>query len=128
MKKTLLILLAFLLLSCSKAPVRPLWCAVELEAVLPGGTAIRSISVDSSLPGNFIRNLNTGEEYAIPAFVSGRASLQVLKGYYLIAFDGEATLSDGSVVRVRSAQYNSTTTAAALTDNAVRLELTLLRR
>ena len=86
-----------------------------------------SIRVDNSLKGNFFRNLNTGEEYSYPLFVNGSCALKVLKGVYIFAFDGTATLPDGSTCRVRCYEHRSPNDSVNILDDDVELTFELLK-
>lgn len=100
---TLIALTALLLASCAKQ--EDVMCLLTLTAQMPSGEKIVALNVDSQSGGNYFRNLNTGETYAIPMLVNGKASMNILKGVYVISFDGIAALSDGKGKKVRCAQY-----------------------
>lgn len=121
MKKLALILSLLVLVSCTK---QNLFCRVTLqvESELP----VVALTVDNTLAGNYFRNLNTGETYPFPVFVNGKCEVQVLKGVYVLAFDGLAAYADGSAHRVRSAQYATMLDAVTLTGDDVSLTLKLL--
>lgn len=121
MKRLALILSLVLLVSCAR---QSLFCRVTLQ--VESGTSMVALTVDNSLSGNYFRNLNTGETYPIPVFVNGKCELQVLKGVYILAFDGVAAYADGSARRVRSAQYATTLDAVTLTDDEATVALQLL--
>ena len=123
MKKLAWIILACMLcLSCAKQ--EELYCRVTLEA--EASFPIVAISVDNSLSGNYFRNLNTGESYEIPVFVNGQCELTVLRGVYILAFDGVAAGADGRAVRVRSAQHATAPNAVSLDGNEATVTLQLL--
>ena len=86
-----------------------------------------SIRVDNSLKGKFFRNLKTGEEYSYPLFVNGSCALKVLKGVYIFAFDGTATLPDGSTCRVRCYEHRSPNDSVNILDDDVELTFELLK-
>lgn len=121
MKRLVLILSLLVLVSCTR---QSLFCRVTLQ--VESGTSMVALTVDNSLSGNYFRNLNTGETYPIPVFVNGKCELQVLKGVYILAFDGVAAYADGSARRVRSAQYATTLDAVTLTDDEAMVTLQLL--
>lgn len=73
------------------------------------------------------RNLNTGEEYSYPLFVNGSCALKVLKGVYIFAFDGTATLPDGSTCRVRCYEHRSPNDSVNILDDDVELTFELLK-
>lgn len=101
----------------------PLFCDLTLRLVQPEGFEAVTVQVDNALQGNMLRNYNTGQDYDYPLFVNGKASLRVLKGVYLISFDGKATLSDGSVRTVRFSGYNAPDKAVSLLEDRMTLEL-----
>ena len=122
MKKLALILLSLLVLvSCTK---QNLFCRVTLQ--VESEQPIVALTVDNNLAGNYFRNLNTGETYPFPVFVNGKCEVQVLKGVYVLAFDGVAAYADGSAQRVRSAQYATMLDAVTLTGDNVTVTLKLL--
>lgn len=122
MKRLLPILLVLLLSGCTKPAEDRLLCRVTLAL----DREVVALTVDNSLSGNYFRNLNTGEEYDFPTFVNGKCELRVLKGVYVIAFDGTAAFADGTGVHVRSAEHSSTTTAVTLTADEETVLLNLL--
>lgn len=121
MKKFALILSLLVLVSCTK---QNLFCRVTLQ-VEPGRPMV-ALTVDNNVEGNYFRNLNTGETYPFPVFVNGKCELQVLKGVYVLAFDGVAAYADGTARRVRSAQYATMLDAVALTGDSAVVTLHLL--
>jgi hypothetical protein len=121
MKKWLLILSLLLLVSCTR---QDLFCRVTLQ--VEPGQQIVALTVDNSLAGNYFRNLNTGETYEFPVLVNGKGELQVLKGVYVLAFDGVAAYADGTAKRVRSAQYATVLDAVTLTGDDATIVLKLL--
>lgn len=121
MKKLALILSLLVLVSCTK---QNLFCRVTLQ--VESEHPMVALTVDNTLAGNYFRNLNTGETYPFPVFVNGKCELSVLKGVYVLAFDGVAAYSDGSAHRVRSAQYATMLDAVTLTGDDVTVTLKLL--
>ncbi len=121
MRKLIVILSLLSLVSCSR---ENLCCKVTL--LLDSEEPIVALTVDNSLPGNYFRNLNTGETYDYPAFVNGRCEVEVLKGVYVLAFDGVAAFSDGSARQVRMAEYASSLKAVSLTADQAEVKLKLL--
>ena len=121
---TLIALTALLLVSCAKQ--EDVMCSLTLTAQMPSGEKIVALNVDSQSGGNYFRNLNTGETYTIPRLVNGRANMTILKGVYVISFDGVAALSDGKGKKVRCAQYATLLTAVTLTEDTQNLELPLI--
>jgi len=115
-----------LLSSCRKNADQEIFCELTLEAVLPSGETPVALKIDNGKSGNYFRNLNTGMEYPLPVFVNGRCHLQVLKGVYVVSFDGVAGLADGSGLRVRSAEYATTLKAVQLVDDQAELPLQLI--
>jgi len=85
-----------------------------------------ALTIDNTLTGNYFRNLNTGETYDYPVFVNGKCELRVLKGVYVLAFDGVGAFQDGTAIRVRSAQYATMLDAVSLTEDEVVVNLKLL--
>ena len=121
MKKFALILSLLVLASCSR---QNLFCRVTLQ--VDSAQPVVALTVDNSLEGNYFRNLNTGETYPFPVFVNGKCELQVLKGVYVLAFDGLAAYADGTARRVRSAQYATMLDAVTLTADEATVTLKLL--
>ncbi len=121
MKKLVLILSLLVLVSCTK---QNLFCRVTLQ--VESEHPMVALTVDNTLAGNYFRNLNTGETYPFPVFVNGKCELSVLKGVYVLAFDGVAAYADGSAHRVRSAQYATMLDAVTLTGDDVTVTLKLL--
>lgn len=121
MKKFALILSLLVLVSCTK---QNLFCRVTLQ--VESEHPMVALTVDNTLAGNYFRNLNTGETYPFPVFVNGKCELQVLKGVYVLAFDGVAAYADGSAHRVRSAQYATMLDAVTLTGDNATVTLKLL--
>lgn len=122
----LAILATLSLLSCSRN--EEIFCDVTLEVSVKGSPDYVSIVIDPSLKGNMFRNLNTAQDYPMPAIVGGTASMRVLKGLYMIAFDGKITLTDGTVRTVRFSAHNSPDKAVYLLGDSetISLELTML--
>ena len=128
MKNKVLIILSLLLqlvLSCERG-VDEIYSTVTLNAVC-GDMNLVSIRVDNTQKGNFFRNLNTGEEYSYPMFVNGTCTLKILKGVYIFAFDGTATLPDGSTCRVRCYEHRSPNDSVNILDDSEDLTFELLK-
>lgn len=128
MKNKGLIILSLLLqlvLSCERG-VDEIYSTVTLNAVC-GDMNLVSIRVDNTQKGNFFRNLNTGEEYSYPMFVNGTCTLKILKGVYIFAFDGIATLPDGSTCRVRCYEHRSPNDSVNILDDSEDLTFELLK-
>lgn len=126
MKKLLMIFLALMLVpACEKNAGQDIWCQVTLHAVLPSGEIPLSLTADESLKGTMLQNINTMDNYSFPVLVDGMATVRVLKGLYMIAFDADALLADGTTVRVRTSLYNSPEKAVRLTDDAATVDLPL---
>ena len=121
MKKFALILSLLVLASCSR---QNLFCRVTLQ--VDSAQPVVALTVDNSMEGNYFRNLNTGETYPFPVFVNGKCELQVLKGVYVLAFDGVAAGADGTARRARSAQYATMLDALTLTADEATVTLKLL--
>ncbi len=115
-----------LLTSCVKNAGQDIYCEVTLAASLPSGQDIVALKVDNTQPGNYFRNLNTGQEYDFPIFVDGKCRMKVLKGVYLVSFDGVAALPDGSARRVRSAEYSASLYAVNLLGDQEELPIHLI--
>jgi len=110
--------------SCSKE--ENIFCDVTLNVTVKGSPEYASIQIDPSVKGNMFRNLNTGQEYTMPAIVGGTANIRVLKGLYMIAFDGVIYLNDGSVRTVRFSGYNAPDKAVYLLEDTATIEMELL--
>lgn len=125
MRKLIYILiLAAAFTACEKS--QDLNCLVTLNVEIDGQDAPISVAADHSLAGTMFRNINTLENYTIPVIAGGTTQMQVLKGIYMIAFDADAILADGSSRRVRSSQYSSPEKAVNLTDNNCSVTLKLI--
>lgn len=112
------------LVSCGKAS-EDIYSLVTLKASA-GDVSLVAIKVDNALEGNFFRNLNTGEEYEYPLFTNGSCTLRVLKGVYVFAFDGSATLPDGTIRRVRCYAHRSPNDSVNILWDETTLEFDLL--
>jgi len=95
---------------------------LQLESEEP----IVALTIDNSLPGNYFRNLNTGEQYQYPVFVNGKCELQVLKGIYVLSFDGVAASAEGKARKVRMTKYATTLDAVQLTEDQATITLPLV--
>lgn len=128
MRRFVIILTATLALltSCVKNAGEDIYCDVTLQAVLPSGQHIVALKIDNTQAGNYFRNLNTGQEYDFPIFVDGQCRMKVLKGVYLVSFDGLAALTDGSARIVRSAEYSASLQAVNLVEDSAVLPLQLI--
>ena len=128
MRRILIILTGALALltSCVKNAGQDIYCEVTVEAVLPSGQDIVALKIDNAQPGNYFRDLNTGQEYDIPIFVYGKCRVKVLKGVYLVSFDGLSALADGSACRVRSAEYSTSLNAVNLVGDRAELLIHLI--
>jgi len=113
------------MVSCMKVIPGGETCHVVLQAQLPSGENIVALQVDNSLPGNLIKNINTGEAYSIPVFVNGLCELDVLKGVYIITFDGVAALSSGKGYKVRCTDHATILTAVSLVEDSSNVTLKL---
>lgn len=128
MKKQLSILLATVLSvlsACEKPLDQNIWCEVTFTAVLPDGSTFLLMEIDPLPDGNFLRNLNTRQDFELPLFVNGTGQVRVLKGMYYLAFDAEALFADGTRKRVRSSQYNSPEMSLRLLEDTAAVELRL---
>lgn len=125
-----LILLSAAVCGCEKNPDENIFTIVTMNVTCPAVNAgIERVEIDNSLDGSFIRDLNTRQEYEIPTFQVGSATVKLRKGIYMISFDGKAVFSDGQRKKVRFAGYNSPMTSVTLLDNkeTLNLELTVLK-
>lgn len=124
-----ILLLALLAVSCGKVEQEDLLCTVTVECTFPDGANAITLEVDSAPAGNYFRNMNTLEDFPIPTIVNNRCTMRVLKGAYLVAFDGTATFADGTVRNVRCAGHSVPAQCVELlTDEAsLTLELVYLR-
>ena len=124
MRKFLPLILALCLLSgCSKDNI---WCQLVLVPQMPEGEEIASLTIDPSLQGNFLRNVNTLETYNYPALVGGRMRLTVLKGFYAMSFDGVAELTNGRERKVRFTAYSTEANSVSLVEDECTLTLPLI--
>ncbi|MBR1783471.1 MAG: hypothetical protein IJ753_08175 [Bacteroidales bacterium] len=124
--KILIFALLALLSACTKPVQDSLYCRLSLQATLSDGREAVSITIDPALPGNQLRNLNTGMNYSFPIFVNNLGQLQVQKGVYVISFDGDALFADGSHATVRFSAHSTPATAVNLMEDAQVLELKLI--
>ncbi|MCD8386468.1 MAG: hypothetical protein LUD17_06190 [Bacteroidales bacterium] len=108
------VMLAWGLAGCDVDHDENIYCEAEIALQLPDNAQIALLRPDTDLEGTFFRNLNTQIEYTIPTFVNNRATARVQKGIYLIAFEGEAVMADGTVRSVRLADYSVTREAIYL--------------
>lgn len=132
MRKVICILLTALLglSSCVKQAETDVFCSLSLTAVMPDGSNIMQMTVDNTLPGNFIRNVNTMQRYDFPVFVNNHGGpLRVRKGVYTIAFDALARIAETSGLvekKVRFVAYSSPDNAIELTGDSADVELKLI--
>lgn len=112
------------LASCGKGS-EDIYSVVKLKASA-GDVELVTIKVDNSVEGNYFRNLNTGEDYEYPLFTNGSCTLRVLKGVYIFAFDGTATMPDGTTRRVRCYSHRSPNDSVNILDDELTLEFDLL--
>ena len=122
--------LSILVCGCEKDSGQNVFTIVTLNVTCPSVNAgIERVDVDNSLDGSFIRDLNTKQEYEIPTFQVGTATVRLRKGIYMISFDGKAVFSDGQRKKVRFAGYNSPMTSVSLLNDkeTLNLELTVLK-
>ena len=98
--RNILLMLSFVLCGCEKDSGQNVFSIVTLNVTCPSVSAgIERVEVDNSLDGSFIRDLNTRQEYDIPTFQVGTATVKLRKGIYMISFDGKAVFSDGQVIQ-----------------------------
>lgn len=128
--RNILLMLSVVLCGCEKDSGQNAFSIVTLNVTCPSVSAgIERGEVDNSLDGSFIRDLNTRQEYDIPTFQVGTATVKLRKGIYMISFDGKAVFSDGQRKKVRFAGYNSPMTSVTLLNDkeTLNLELTVLK-
>lgn len=126
MKKALILCCLILLTACTKAVQEKMMCTLALQTELSDGRVPVSITVDPALPGNQFRNLNTGQSYAFPTFVNNKGAMEVLKGVYMVAFDGEALFQDGSRATVRFSEWSTPSSAITLMEDRQEIVLKLV--
>ena len=124
MKKTVIAML-LMALSCTPQVEENILCKVTLNLSLPDVRNMVSLSIDPSLEGNIFQNLNTGRNYPYPLIVNNVGQITVLKGVYMLGFDGEAVFEDGSRAKVRFVSWNTPSTAVELLDDSHTLEIPL---
>lgn len=113
---SILLITAFLsLTSCKVDGGENIYSEVDFSACLPDNAQIAVLRIDYTLAGSFLRNINTDYEYTLPAFINGSCHIKLRKGIYLLSFDGDATLADGTVRRVRFAGHSVNRDALPLT-------------
>jgi len=71
------------------------------------------------------RNLNTGIDYTFPVFVNNTCTMQVQKGVYMIAFDGQVMFQDGNLANVRFTAWKNPINAVSLLKDNETLEIEL---
>lgn len=128
--RNIILMLSLFLCGCEKDPGQNVFTIVTLNVTCPAVNAgIERVEVDNTLDGSFIRDLNTRQEYEIPTFQVGTATVKLRKGLYMISFDGKAVFSDGQRKKVRFAGYNSPMTSISLLNDreTLNLELTVLK-
>ncbi len=128
--RNILFAFSLFLCGCEKDSGQNVFTIVTINVTCPSVSAgIERVEVDNSLDGSFIRDLNTRQEYEIPTFQVGTATVKLRKGLYMISFDGKAVFSDGRRQKVRFAGYNSPMTSVALLNDTetLNLELTVLK-
>ena len=128
--RNMLLPLSVILCGCEKDSEQNVFTIVTMNVTCPSISAgIERVEVDNALDGSFIRDLNTRQEYEIPTFQVGTATVKLRKGIYMISFDGKAVFSDGQRKKVRFAGYNSPMTSVTLLNDkeTLDLELTVLK-
>lgn len=100
-----------------------LYADVEMLLAAPDGELIQIVRPDNGQATTFLRDINNNRVYAIPSFIDNRATLRVEKGVYVMAFDGEAVMPDGTVRRVRMTGHS--VIKDALTFNQDKVTVTL---
>ncbi len=128
--RNILFAFSLFLCGCEKDSGQNVFTIVTINVTCPSVSAgIERVEVDNSLDGSFIRDLNTRQEYEIPPFQVGTATVKLRKGLYMISFDGKAVFSDGQRKKVRFAGYNSPMTSVTLLNDSetLNLELTVLK-
>ena len=126
MKKPLILCCLLFLTACTKAVQEKMMCTLTLQAELSDGRVPVSITVDQALPGNRFRNLNTGQSYPFPTFVNNSGVLEVLKGVYVVSFDGDALFQDGSHATVRFTEWGTPSSAVTLMEDKRELVLKMV--
>ncbi len=94
-----------------------IYARITFRCDLTDNRTIVWLEVDNSLSSNYIRNINNKQEYDVPLFVNSVGSTIILKGVYMIAFDGTAHFADGSTAKVRYTGNSSIETAIQLLDD-----------
>lgn len=128
--RNMLLPLSVILCGCEKDSEQNVFTIVTMNVTCPSISAgIERVEVDNALDGSFIRDLNTRQEYEIPTFQVGTATVKLRKGIYMISFDGKSVFSDGQRKKVRFAGYNSPMTSVTLLNDkeTLNLELTVLK-
>ena len=114
----MLLLTAILsLASCEVDGGENIYSEVDFSVRLPDDARIAVLRIDYTLAGTFLRNINTRYEYTLPVFIDSRCHIKVRKGIYVLSFDGDATLADGTVRRVRFAGHSVNRDALSLTSD-----------
>lgn len=84
--RNILLMLSVVLCGCEKDSGQNVFSIVTLNVTCPSVSAgIERVEVDNSLDGSFIRDLNTRQEYDIPTFQVGTATVKLRKGIYMIS-------------------------------------------
>lgn len=128
--RNIILLFSIFLCGCEKDSGQNVFTIVTMNVTcLSVNAGIERVEVDNSLDGSFIRDLNTKQEYEIPTFQVGTATVKLRKGIYMISFDGKAVFSDGQRKKVRFSGYNSPMTSVTLLNDkeTLNLELTVLK-
>ena len=100
-----------------------IYADVEMLLAAPDGELIQIVRPDNGQATTFLRDINNNRVYAIPSFIDNRATVRVEKGVYVMAFDGEAVMPDGTVRRVRMTGHS--VIKDALTFNEAKVTITL---
>lgn len=96
----LALLSALALASCHDEP-DDIYADVEMLLQAPAGERLAMVRPDNGQPSTFLLDINNRRRYQLPLFVDNSARMRVERGVYVMAFDGEATMADGQVRRVR---------------------------
>lgn len=126
MNKTVTIIcLLITAIGCNKTSNDDIFSTVTLVAHCDEAKLI-SIRVDNTVKGNYFQNLNNGLKYDFPYFTNGKCTIKVLKGVYIVAFDGEAILEDGRTRKVRCYEHRSPNDSINILEGQAELTFNLM--
>lgn len=121
--RVIVIGIIFSLCSCTGKIENNIFCNLTMKLNMADGKVPVTVTVDETITGIKLRNIETGRDFKFPIFKNGVGTVQILKGTYMISFDGDAVFEDGSIRRVRSLGHNVPAKAVYLIGDKEKVEI-----